>query len=174
MPPVGADFDCAPIVIGNIQIDAALMFCGSHVDGALRPIELRSGFEEIKKQSDGPGTGHAGGSLVVLTPQPGSKATAANGPGFPVPVDHEICECHAADGVEELWFDIQIGEHIERRYACALVLSDPETVTNPVGSAARSRRVARSLRRVFLQSWRATLIGSMPACFHQARSSPTR
>jgi len=164
------------MVIGKVQIDAALMFCGSHVDGALRPIELSSGFEEIKKLFDGSGTGNAAGSLIVLTPQPGSKASAANGPGFPVPVDHEICECRAADGVEELWFDIQIGEHIERRYAGTLVAapSNRNVVADPVGPVTGSLRVARSLRRVFLHSLRATLIGSMPACFHQARSSPTR
>jgi hypothetical protein len=28
-----------------------------------------------------------------------------------VPVDHEVCECRAVGGVEELWFDTQIGEH---------------------------------------------------------------
>jgi hypothetical protein len=61
---------------------------------------------------------------------------------FPVPINHVICECRAAGRVEELWFDIQIGEHVDRRYAGTLVAasSDPGTVTNPVGSAARSRR----------------------------------
>jgi hypothetical protein len=71
-------------------------------DGALRPIELSSGFEEIKKQSDGPGTGNAAGSLIVLTPQPGPKAGAPDGPGFPVPIDHDVCECPAAGRVESL------------------------------------------------------------------------
>jgi hypothetical protein len=58
------------MVIGKIQIDTALMFCGSHVDGPLRPIELSSGFEEIKKLFDGSGTGNAAGSLIVPTSQP--------------------------------------------------------------------------------------------------------
>ena len=151
------------------------MFCGSHVDGPLT-IELSSGFEEIEKQSDGPGTGNTTGFLIVLAPQPGPKAGAPDGPGFAVPIDHDVCEGGAAHRVEELWFDIQIGEHIDRRYAGTLVAvsSDPETVTTPFGSAARFRRLARSFRRVFLQSWRATLTGSMPACLHQARSSRTR
>jgi hypothetical protein len=60
------------------------MLCGSDVDGALRPIELSSGFEEIKIPSDGPGTGNAAGFLIVLAPQPGPKAGAAERPGFPV------------------------------------------------------------------------------------------
>ena len=95
-------------------------------------------------------------------------------PGFPVPVDHEVCEGGALGGVKQLWFGVEIGEHIDRRYAGALVPSDPETAITPAGSTADLRRMARSLRRVFLHSLRATLIGSTPACFHHARSSPTR
>jgi len=54
------------------------MLCDSHVDGALRPIELRSGFEEIKKRCDGRGTWNAAGFLIVLTPQQAPKAGAAD------------------------------------------------------------------------------------------------
>jgi hypothetical protein len=101
---------------------------------------------------------------------------AANRPGFPVPIDREVCECHAAGDMEELRIDTQNGKHIYVRDAGGSVVapSDPETVTSPFGSTAGLRRVARSFRRVLLQSLRATLIGSMPTCFHQARSSPTR
>jgi hypothetical protein len=98
------------MVIGKIQIDAAFVRRGADMDVPLRPIELSSGFEEIKKQSDGPGTGNAAGFLIVLAPQPGPKAGAPDGPGFPVPVDHEICKGRAAGRVEELCFDIQIGD----------------------------------------------------------------
>jgi len=142
----------------------------------LRPTELSPGFEQIKSRPDRLGTGCLAGGLVVPTPQPGSKAGTSNGPGFPAPLDHEVCEGGAVGLVKQFWFGVEIGEHIDRRYAGTLVAasSDAETVTTPFGSAAQFRRVARSFRRVFLQSWRATLIGSTPACFHQARSSPTR
>jgi hypothetical protein len=80
------------------------MLCDSHVDGPLRPIELRSGFEEIKKRCDGRGTGNAAASLIVLTPQPGSNAGAADGPGFPVPIDHDVCEAAPLAVWNALWW----------------------------------------------------------------------
>src|ERR1700693_1256887 len=124
------------------------MLCGSDVDGALRPIELSSGFEEIKIPSDGRGTGNAASFLIVLAPQPGPKAGAAERPGFPVPIDHDVCEGGAASRVEQWRIDIQIGQHIERHYAWALVLapSNRSAVANAVGPVTGSRRVARSFR----------------------------
>ena len=145
---------------------------GADMDGPLRPIELSVGLEQIKSRPDRPGTWRLAGGLIVPAPQPGSEAGTPNRPCFPVPVDHEVCEGGAVDGVKQFRIGVQIGQHIGRRYAGALVLSG--AVTDPVGSAADLRRVARSLRRVLLHSWCATLIGSMPACFHQARSSLTR
>jgi hypothetical protein len=96
---------------------------------------------------------------------------AANRPGFPVPIDREVCECHAAGGMEELRIDTQNGKHIYVRDAGGSVVapSDPETVTSPFGSAAGLRRVARSFRRVLLQSLRATLVRCRPASTKPAR-----
>ena len=37
------------------------------MDGPLRPIELSSGFEEIKIQPDGPGTGNTAGATQAGT-----------------------------------------------------------------------------------------------------------
>jgi len=86
-----------------------------------------------------------------------------------VALDHE--EGGAVDDVKEFRIDLRAYRSSLRR---GMVLSGPETVTDPVGSAADLLRMARSLSRVLLHSWRVTLIGSTPACFHQARSSPTR
>ena len=71
----------------------------------------------------------------------------------------------AASRVKQLRIDIQIGQRIERHYAWAFGVGSIKrsAVANPVGPVTGSRRVARSFRRVFLQSWRATLIGLMPA-----------
>ena len=148
----------------------------SYVNGALRPIELSSGFQEIKGRPDRRGAGDRGGYLIVTALQPGPKAGAADGPGFPVPIDHDICEGSAAGRMEQFRSGCQICERNGCAHAGALVsaLSTLNAVANPFGPVTGSRRVVRSFRRVFLQSWRATLIGSMPACFHHARSSPTR
>jgi hypothetical protein len=148
----------------------------SYVNGSLRPIELSSGFQEIKGRPDRSGTGGRGGYLIVTALQPGSKASAADGPGFAVTTDHDIREGDAAGRMEQSRAGCEICEHNGCAHAGALVLapSNRNAVANPVGPETGSRRVACSFRRVFLQSWRATLIGLMPASFHQARSSPTR
>ena len=46
-PPLDPQFHPRP----GTKTALALMLCGTDVDGALRPVELSSGFEEIKGRS---------------------------------------------------------------------------------------------------------------------------
>jgi hypothetical protein len=81
------------------------MGSGPDVNGALRPIELGPGFEEIEGRSDSLGARGPAGRLIVLMPQPVPEPGATNGPGFAVSIDLDIRKCGAAGGVEQLWAD---------------------------------------------------------------------
>ena len=70
--------------------------------------------------------------------------------------------------------DRQVGEALPASRDAA---ADPEQLPALSASAAcalRSGPMRPSFRRVSFQSLRAALIGSMPAAFHHARSSPAR
>jgi hypothetical protein len=48
---------------------------------------------------------------VLDCPLNRSKAGAANGPRFPVPIDREVCEGGTVDGVKQFRIGVQIREH---------------------------------------------------------------
>ena len=165
------------MLVGQIQIDATSMLRDAHVNGPLRAIELSAGFEQIESRPDRLAARGVAGGFVVPTPQPGPKAGAANGPGFSVPIDHEIGKCRAVGRVEQLCADRQVDEHGGGRYAGAL-RGSIRSRCRIQPRRFRCCRLGRGAPLVrggsVLQSLRATLIGSMPTCFHHARSSPTR
>jgi hypothetical protein len=90
-----------------------------------------------------------------------------------MPINHNIGKCGAASRVEQLRANCKIVS-IRRRYAGTLSIAplESDAVPDP-GTKAGLDLVLRSFRRVFFHSLRATLTGSMPACFHHARSSRT-
>jgi hypothetical protein len=46
-------------------------------------------------------------------------------------IDHDIHKCGAAGGMEEFWFDCQIGEHIGHRQEGALPTASPPSRRRP-------------------------------------------
>jgi hypothetical protein len=96
--------------------------------------------------------------------------------GFQVSVGHEIRISSTGSPSKQLVTDRYIDDHIGCRHARAL-LSTTSELKVQVESAVcvfRSGSIRPSFARVRFQSLRAALIGSIPACFHHARSSPTR
>ena len=71
-------------------------------DLALRAVKLRLRLEHIEGSVERARARRVPGPLVVLLAQPGTKAFAANRPGFPVAVDDEIGIGGAVGRVEEL------------------------------------------------------------------------
>src|SRR5262249_3169390 len=110
-PSVGADFDRPPALISQIEIDATAMLCDTEVNRPLRTVELCLRFEQIERRADRRRARGGPGQLVIASPQPKSKPLAADRPGFPVAVDHEISECRTSGGVEQLAARIDRGEH---------------------------------------------------------------
>jgi hypothetical protein len=114
VPSIASDLNHAPLVVGKVQIDSTVMLGDADVNTPPGPIKLCPGLKQIEGRADRPGAGGGAGGFVMFPPQPGTKAGAANRPGFPVPIDHEICERGAVGGVKQLGAD-QIGEHIGLR-----------------------------------------------------------
>jgi hypothetical protein len=113
--------------------------------------------------------------LMVSTSQPMSKLPAANGPGFTMAVDREIGEGGAVRVVKQRCGRAGKGKSKGHRYSP--LLSTPSEASGRSVRAPSDDRFGLSwplLPRVSLQSLRAILSGSMPAAFHQARSSPAR
>ena len=176
MTPIGSNLDSAPMVVGKIQIDATVMLRDADVDRPPGPVKLSPGLKQIEGRADRSSARGCACGFVIFPPQPGPKTATANRPGLSVPIDHEIHKRGTVGCGKRVGAEREIGEHIGRRYAGALLTapSDFNAASIPFGLVLRLGRSDPSLRRVFLHSLRATLTGSMPACFHHARSSLTR
>jgi hypothetical protein len=114
-PPVGPDFDGTPMRVGDIQIEATVLFRDAHVNRPPRRIELGLGFQPIKSRPERGWRWSAAGGFVMTAPEPRPESEAANRPGFTVPIDHEIGKGGAVGGVEQLRADCQFEEHGGRR-----------------------------------------------------------
>src|SRR4029079_15434055 len=100
-PSVGADFDTAPELIRQIEVDKAVLLGEADRDVALRTIELGLRLEHIERCVQRGWARRVPGALVVLLAQPGPKALAAKRPGFPVAVDDEVGKTSAVAGGKE-------------------------------------------------------------------------
>src|SRR5262249_29689747 len=100
-PSVGADFDTAPKLIGQIEVDQAILLGKAERDLALRTIELGLRLERIEGCVQRGRTRRIPGALVVVLAQPRLKALAAQRPGFPVAIDDEIGKAGAVACVKE-------------------------------------------------------------------------
>ena len=100
-PSVGAEFDAAPKLIRQIEVDQAVVLGEAERDLALRTIELGLRLERIEGCVDRGRARRIPGALVALLAQPGLKALAAQRPGFPVAVDDEIGKAGAVACVKE-------------------------------------------------------------------------
>ena len=158
-------------------------------DLALRTIELRLRLEHIERRVQRRRAGRIPGPLVILLPQPGAKALAAQRPGFSVAIDDEIGKCRAVGRMEQPG-----GARNREENSMLLTVFDrhPSALRKLIGALAppmaRVRlgscsgsvagptgcRSCPPSSRVCFHSLRATLTGSMPAACHQARSLPTR
>jgi hypothetical protein len=88
------------------------MFRDADVSSPQRSLKLSTGLKQIEGRPNRPGARRIASGFVVLTPQPSAKPRAANGPGFSVPIDHEIRKGGAAGGVKQLCIAPEVGEHI--------------------------------------------------------------
>src|SRR5262249_47461515 len=82
------------------------------VDAALGRIELRPRLEQIELRGYRLPTQGVSRGFVIAATQPAAKLLAANGPGFSVTVDRDICKCGAGVGVKQLLTWRHIDEHI--------------------------------------------------------------
>ena len=87
---MGANFDAAPKLIRQIEVDQAALLGEADRDLALRTIELGLRLKRIEGCVQRGGARRIPGPLVVLLALPGPKALAAQQPGFPVAVNDEI------------------------------------------------------------------------------------
>ena len=99
-PSVGSNLDGAPMLIGEIKIDAARMLRDADVDRPLRAIKLGARLEHIERRPDRLRAWDDPRRLVIATAQPPPKARAADGPSFPLPIDREIGKCGASNRVK--------------------------------------------------------------------------
>jgi len=100
-PSVGADFDATPKLIRQIEVDQAVLLGEAEPDLALRTIELGLCLKRIEGCVQRGRARRIPGPFVVLLAQPGLKALAAQRPGFPVAIDHEIGKAGAVACVKE-------------------------------------------------------------------------
>src|SRR4029077_14719251 len=100
-PSVGADFDATPELIRQIEVDQAVLLGDADRDRAHRTIELSLRLQHIEGCVERGRARRIPGALVVLLAQPGQKAPAAKGPGFPVAVDDEVGKTGAVACVKE-------------------------------------------------------------------------
>jgi hypothetical protein len=102
------------VVVRKIQIGATAMLGDTDIGRPQGGVELSPGFEQIEGRPGRLiGWGLAGG-FIKLAPQPGPKPGTANGPGFSVPVDHDIRKRGAVGRVKQLCADCQGGKQIGR------------------------------------------------------------
>ena len=81
--PLGADFDATPELIGQIEVDQAVLLGEADRDFVLRTIELGPRLKRIEGCRERGRARRIPGALVVLLAQPGLKACceAARFPG---------------------------------------------------------------------------------------------
>src|SRR5262249_12990215 len=95
-PSVGAEFDAAPKLIRQIEVDQAVVLGEAERDLALRTIELGLRLERIEGCVERGRARRIPGALVVVL-----KALAAQRPGFPLAIDDEIGKAGAVAAVTE-------------------------------------------------------------------------
>ena len=120
MPTIRSDFNRAPTVVSKIQIDASVMLPDAEVNGPPGGVKLCPCFKQINGRADRSSARGVTGGFVIFPPKPGTKTGTANGPGFSVPIDHEIRKRGAIGGVKQVRAECELSEHIGRRYAGAL------------------------------------------------------
>jgi hypothetical protein len=91
------------------------MLRDAEVNGPSGRVELCPCFKQIKGRANRSSARGSTRGFVIFPPQPGTKSDTANGPGFSVPIDHEIGKRSAIGGVKQLGADRQVGDHIGRR-----------------------------------------------------------
>src|SRR5262249_19287299 len=74
-------------------------------------IELGLGFQRIESRPELRWRWGSAGRFVITAPQPRPEPDAANRPGFPVAIDHEIGKGGAVGGVEQPRTGSQFDEH---------------------------------------------------------------
>jgi len=178
--PSGPMSTAVPLPISEIKIDVAGML-------AMRTWMARSGPSNCARASSKSSADRnlrrargVPGCLVIAAPQPAPKPLTADGPGFSVvAVDQEIGKCGAGNCVKQVITRRHVDEHIGQSLGRRLVVFGLSVgFCGSFGSGTLRQRIGLNVSLmdagVCLQSLRATLIGSMSACFHQAFSSPAR
>lgn len=100
--PSAADLDASPSIVGKIQVYTIARAGDPNVDGARRPLKLRSRLEYVEGGADGGGARCAAGHLKVPLAEPSAKAFAADWPRLSMTVDMEIGEGRAIGRTEEV------------------------------------------------------------------------
>jgi hypothetical protein len=103
------------MLVGEIQIKAAVLLGAPHVNTAPRRIELSLGFERIKSRPERRWRWGSACRVVVAAPEPRPEPEAAHWPGFPVTVDHEIGKGGAVRCMEQLRAGSRFEKHGRRR-----------------------------------------------------------
>src|SRR4029079_564948 len=126
------------------------------VNGPPRGVKLCPCFKQINGRADRSSAWGVTCRFVIFPPQPGTKTATANGPGFSVPIDHEIRERSSIGGVKPVRTVCEVGEHIGRRDAgdCTKPPSVFTSASIPTGSVLRLCGRELSFRREFFQSFR--------------------
>ena len=88
MPVVCSNLDRAPALVGKAKIDAPILLGDAQENRSLRPIELRSSFQQIEGRANGCVICGFPCGLIVAPPEPGAEA--GNRPRFSMLIDGEI------------------------------------------------------------------------------------
>ena len=120
MPSVRPYLDGTPIFVGEVEIDAAVVFGEPDVNRALRSVKLGARLEQIDRRSNCLRARGAAVPLIVSTSQPMPKLSAANGPGFTMAVDHEIGKGGAIGAVKQRFGRAGKGKGKGHRYGASL------------------------------------------------------
>ena len=86
-PPVRPNFDGAPMLVGEIKKDVAVVLGDADVNRALGAVELRPRLEQVEGRIHAICARGIPRCLVILAPQPGAKAHAADRPSLAMPID---------------------------------------------------------------------------------------
>jgi hypothetical protein len=100
LPSIGSNLNSAPTLVSKIQIDATVMLRDAEVNGPPGRVKLCPCFKQIEGRADRSSARGGTCGFVIFPPQPGTKTETANGPGFSVPIDHEIGKRDAIGGVK--------------------------------------------------------------------------
>ena len=112
LPPIRSDVDGAPVLIGEIEIDVSGMLGCTDMNGALWPVELRPGFQEIQRRADGRCARGLPSRLVMAAAQPAAEPLTAYRPGFPVVIDRDVGKRGSSRRVKQLAAQPNCGEYI--------------------------------------------------------------